>query len=307
MREAGVGAIQLMRADAGALAPHEQAAEAPDRSAAHPLMVPFTRAVGAHWIGARDGAVELCLPYACLVSDADSGGIDDRAIMALLDHACGASVYASLKSPAPIATLDLRVAFQRPAPAATDIIVTAHTSHVTPTAAFVSATAHAGAGAALATASATFIIGAAPGGERDVAAPWKPAREFNVDDAESLDSFEAFLGLVREGPHLQMPFADRLIGAVMLPALHGGAVASLLASVAHGLAATASKRPERLASISVQYLRAGRAEATTGSAAFDKRGARSMVISASAKQANGAREVARAQCVFVLPSNVPVR
>ena len=103
-----------MRADAGTLAPREQAADAPERSAAHPLMVPFTRAVGAHWIGARDGSVELCLPYARLVRDAGSGGIDDRAIMALLDHACGAAVYASLTRPAPIATLDLRVAFQRP-------------------------------------------------------------------------------------------------------------------------------------------------------------------------------------------------
>ena len=294
-----------MRSNAGTLAPREQAAIPPERSAPHPLMVPFSRAVGAHWIGARDGSVELCLPYARPVRDPDRGGIDDRAIMALLDHACGAAVYASLKHPAPIATLDLRVAFQRAAPAATDIVVTAHTSHVTPTAAFVSAAAHAGAGAALATASATFIIGAAPGGERDtdVALPWKPARAFDVGDVASLDSFEEFLGLVRDGSYMHMPFADRLIGAVMLPALHGGAVASLLASAAHSLAAAASGRSEHLASISVQYLRAGRAEATTGSAEFDKRGARSMVISCSAKQAKGAREVARAQCVFVVPSD----
>ena len=294
-----------MRSDTATLAAREPAADAPERSAAHPLMVPLTSAVGAHWIGAHDGSVELCLPYARLVRDANGDGIDDRAIMALLDHACGAAVYASLKRPVPIATLDLRVAFQRAAPAATDIVVTAHTSHVTPMAAFVSAAAHAGAGAALATASATFIIGAAPGGERDadVAEPWKPARTFDVGDVASLDSFQEFLGLVSDGSKLLMPFADRLIGAVMLPALHGGAVASLLASAAQTLAATASERPERLASISVQYLRAGRAEATTGSAAFDKRGARSMVISASAKQAHGAREVARAQCVFVLPDD----
>ena len=86
--------------------------------------------------------------------------------------------------------------------------------------------------------------------------------------------------------------ADRLIGAVSLPALHGGSVASLLATAAGDLAQSATDAC--LVAITIQYLRAARAENVDAEAEWEKRGARSSVVAAVARQAQGSREVARA-------------
>lgn len=275
--------------------------------AGHLGMVPFTSAVGVRWGGVRDGTAEMRLPFSSAVQDAATGGVDERALVAMLDHVSSAGVFAQMREAVPIATLDLRVAFQRPAPPGADVIFTARATHLAETVAFVNAAAHAGDGTALATASATFILGSSPGGERDggAAGVWKPARKFHVGDVAALGSFEQFLGLARHGLHVRMEFADRLVGAVSLPALHGGMVASLLVSAARTAAAAELGRVNRLATISVQYLRAGRAEATSAVGSFDKRGARSAVLSVTAKQAHGAREVAHAQCIFVTPDDGP--
>ncbi len=274
----------------------------------HLHVVPLTRALGARWGGIQTGTATLHLPYSQAICNPATGGIDERAIMALLDHACSSAIYARITRSPPIATLDLRVAFQRDAPAAADAIVTAHATHITETVAFVSAAAHAGEGAAhagegaaLATCSATFFIGSSPGGEREggAAGIGKPARDFDIGDLSRVRSFEEFLGLARHGSHVRMEFADRLVGAVSLPALHGGAVASLLVSAGRTAALAEPGRAGRLAAITVQYLRAGRAEATTATAVAEKRGARSAVLSVTAKQAHGSRVVATAQCIFV--------
>ena len=269
----------------------------------HLHIVPLTRAVGARWGGIQAGTATLHLPYSQAICNAATGGIDERAIMALLDHACSSAIYARITHSPPIATLDLRVAFQRDAPPAADVIVTAHATHIAETVAFVSAAAHAGKGVALATCSATFFIGSAPGGEREGGAAGiaKPARDFDIGDLSQIRSFEEFLGLARHGQHVRMEFADRLVGAVSLPALHGGAVASLLVSAARAATLAEPGRADRLAAITVQYLRAGRAEATTATAVPEKRGARSAVLSVTAKQAHGSRVVASAQCIFVAP------
>lgn len=209
-------------------------------------------------------------------------------------------MYAALAEPVPIATLDLRVAFQRPVPDGADILVAARTAHIAGMSAFVEAQAcAAGGGPVLATASGAFMVGAHPGGATgsDMPDPWQPARPIEIGDLSQLDSFEEFLCLARHGRHVRMEFADHLIGAVSLPALHGGAVAALLATAAADLAGT--ERATRLVAMTIQYLRAGRAETLTANAEWEKRGARSSVVAVVARQSHGAREVARAQCTFV--------
>ena len=272
----------------------------PGDQATHLRSVPFPHAAGARFSGTREREVELRLPYARLVRAPGGAAVDERAIMAILDHACGAAMYAALAEPVPIATLDLRVAFQRPVPDGADILVAARTAHIAGMSAFVEAQAcAAGGGPVLATASGAFMVGAHPGGATgsDMPDPWQPARPIEIGDLSQLDSFEEFLCLARHGRHVRMEFADHLIGAVSLPALHGGAVAALLATAAADLAGT--ERATRLVAMTIQYLRAGRAETLTANAEWEKRGARSSVVAVVARQSHGAREVARAQCTFV--------
>ncbi len=273
--------------------------------AGHLRLVPFTSAVGVRWGGVKDGTAHVVLPWSRAVSDARTGGVDERAVMAVLDHVSSSGVFAQMQEAVPIATLDLRVAFQHAAPPGSDVLFTAKATHVADTVAFVNATAQAGDGTPLATSSATFILGSSPGGDREggAAGMWKPARGFDVGNVDALGSFDEFLGLSRHGQHVRMEFADRLVGAVSLPALHGGMVASLLASAARTAAASEPGQVNRLATISVQYLRAGRAEATSALGTFVKRGARSAVLSVTARQAHGSREVAHAQCIFVTPDD----
>ncbi len=272
----------------------------PGDQAAHLRSVPFPHAAGARFSGTREREVELRLSYARLVRAPGGVAVDERAIMAMLDHACGAAMYAALAEPVPIATLDLRVAFQRPVPEGADILVAARTTHIAGMTAFVEASAcAAGGGPALVTASGAFMVGAHPGGATgsDMPDPWQSARQIDIGDLSQLDSFEEFLCLARHGRYVRMEFSDRLIGAVSLPALHGGAVAALLATAAADLAGT--ERATRLVAITIQYLRAGRAETLTANAEWEKRGARSSVVAAVARQSHGAREVARAQCTFM--------
>ncbi len=272
----------------------------PGDQATHLRSVPFPHAAGARFCATRERQVELRLPFARLVRAPGGAAVDERAIMAILDHACGAAMYAALPEPLPIATLDLRVAFQRPVPDGADILIAARTTHIAGMSAFVEAQACAAdGGPPLLTASGAFMVGAHPGGATgsDMPDPWQPARPIEIGDLSQLDSFEKFLCLARHGRHVRMEFADHLIGAVSLPALHGGAVAALLATAAADLAGT--ERATRLVAMTIQYLRAGRAETLTANAEWEKRGSRSSVVAVVARQAHGAREVARAQCTFV--------
>ena len=275
-------------------------AHVPGNPALHLRSVPFAHATGAQWTGTRERTVEMRLPYARAVRAPGGAGVDPRAIMAVLDHACGVAVFASLDSLVPIATLDLRVAFQRAVPAGADIVLTARATHVEGMTAFVEAAAHAaGEGPALVTASGAFMVGAHPGGasKNEAGDMWQSTRVFESGDLSQLDSFDEFLCLARHGQHVRMEFSDRLIGAVSLPALHGGTVAALLATAAGDLAGTQGAM--RLVAMTIQYLRAGRAETVTAAAEWEKRGARSGVVAAVARQSHGSREVARAQCTFV--------
>ena len=104
-------------------------ARGPGDQAAHLRSVPFPHAAGTHWVATRDREVCLRLPYSRVVRAPDGAGVDPRAIMAILDHACGAAMYAALEVPQPTATLELRVAFQRPVPDGTDIMISARHPH----------------------------------------------------------------------------------------------------------------------------------------------------------------------------------
>ncbi len=256
----------------------------------------FTRAAGLVWRSADARSVTMHLPWVGGLSDS-SGAIDARAIMAMLDHAASAAVYRVVAPAIPIATLDLRVAFAGAAPPGCALDFTARTSPAEGGVARVEAVARvAPDGVEVASAAVSFFVGASPGGDAERGDGGGVVPGMERQGAAHFASFDAFLGIQHQPAGACLPFMPRLIGAEALPALHGGAVAALLATAACDLAAA---QPTRLAAINVQYLRAGRAEESTAAATWTKRGARANFVSAIATQAHGTREVARAQCVFI--------
>jgi len=96
-----------------------------------------------------------------LVGDPDTGVIAGGVVTALLDHTCGQSVMSALESYQPIATLDLRIDYMRPAGPGLDIFCHAHCYKVTRSVAFVRAQAYdLDREDPVATAQAAFMINA---------------------------------------------------------------------------------------------------------------------------------------------------
>ena len=278
--------------------------------AQHLLHVPYTRAAGTQYVGVKDGVISLRQPFRGAVADAASGAIDQRAITALLDHACGVAVYTTLAEAAPTATLDLRVAFPQAAAAGEDVVCEASIAHADAALAVVNATVRgAQSGRLVATGSGCFIVGAHPGQGpgKKLADPWhstSPAiAHAAAAGAANFASFAQFLGVRNlpepSGGAVELVFQPHLVGAVSLPALHGGATAAALASAAHAGMAASGKPAARLASISIQYQRAGQAKTLTARARIEKQGGRTSNLSIRATQDDGARVVATAQCVFL--------
>jgi uncharacterized protein (TIGR00369 family) len=101
-----------------------------------------------------------------------------------------------------------------------------------------------------------------------------------------------------------LPIRDQLVGNVMLPALHGGAVASFLEiacllQLAHE---TGTSAPARAIDISVEYLRPARREDTFARARIRRLGRRVAVIHAEAWQGDETKPVCLLQSHLRLPS-----
>jgi uncharacterized protein (TIGR00369 family) len=125
---------------------------------------PHPKALGLEVVRVEKARAELALPYsAALVGDSETGVIAAGAITALLDHVCGVAVMATLPAPAPIATLDLRIDYMRPATPARTVRASAHCFRLTRTIAFVRARAFEdSADDPIATATGAFILSGAP-------------------------------------------------------------------------------------------------------------------------------------------------
>jgi uncharacterized protein (TIGR00369 family) len=132
--------------------------------------VPHNKAVGIELVEASfsPAVAILSLPFdARLVGNPESGHFHGGVITTLLDATCGASVFLKLNAPTPIATLDLRIDYLRPAPAHEAVYCRARCTKVTRHVAFAQAVAyHDDADDPMATVSATFMIF---GGDKSVA------------------------------------------------------------------------------------------------------------------------------------------
>ena len=78
--------------------------------------VPHAAALGMTLIALGPGRGTMTVEWReDLVGDPDTGVIASGVVTALIDHTCGLAINAAFEVPAPIATLDLRIDYLRPA------------------------------------------------------------------------------------------------------------------------------------------------------------------------------------------------
>ena len=105
--------------------------------------VPHAKAVGMTVVSVERGTAMLKLPYdERLVGNPDTGVVHGGVITTLLDNSCGIAVGASLNEMRPIATLDLRIDYMKPATPKLDIFARAECYKMTANIAFVRASAY---------------------------------------------------------------------------------------------------------------------------------------------------------------------
>jgi uncharacterized protein (TIGR00369 family) len=127
-----------------------------------------------------------------------------------------------------------------------------------------------------------------------------------VSDLLDRVPYARFLGLEsrQDGDVLTvtMPFADRLIGNPMLPALHGGATAALLELTAVGQVALSWPRLRlpRPINVTVAYLRSGRPVDVHARARISKAGRRVAHVLAEAWQEDETQPIASLTAHFLV-------
>lgn len=124
------------------------------------VSAPQSAALGFEAVSAGDGRGALKAPWReDLVGDPDMGVIAGGVVTTLLDHVCGLAIRSAMNESWPIATLDLRIDYMRPAAPRAGVIAEAHCYKLTRTIAFVRAQAYdADPADPVATAQAAFII-----------------------------------------------------------------------------------------------------------------------------------------------------
>lgn len=124
-------------------------------------VVPHNRALGVRLLELGDARARAELPWAeHLVGNPETGVLHGGVITTLLDACAGAAVFQALREPTPIATLDLRIDYLKPATPRLPVRAHAHCYKVTKNVAFCRATAyHDDENDPIASATGTFMLG----------------------------------------------------------------------------------------------------------------------------------------------------
>ena len=102
---------------------------------------------------------------------------------------------------------------------------------------------------------------------------------------------------------LEMPFAEKLVGNPIIPAIHGGVIGSLLetAAIVQAIWDTRSAKFPKPVDITIDYLRTGRAVTSYASARLARQGRRVVNVHAQMWQDDAAKPVAALRGHFLLP------
>jgi uncharacterized protein (TIGR00369 family) len=121
----------------------EQEAQKRNMALAFSRMVPHNQALGIRIIDVAATEVVFELPYDTkLVGNLDTGVLHGGAITTLLDASSGVAVFAALTELVPIATLDLRIDYLKPAQPGKSVIAKASCYKMTRNVAFTRAVAY---------------------------------------------------------------------------------------------------------------------------------------------------------------------
>lgn len=124
--------------------------------------IPHYGVLGVEFVTASREAATLRLPYrADFVGDPETGTLHGGVITTLIDSVCGIAVFMAMGRVLPIATLDLRIDYLKPATAGQDVLATAECYKVTRSIAFLRARAYHQdrPDDLIATCASTFMLG----------------------------------------------------------------------------------------------------------------------------------------------------
>ena len=242
------------------------------------------------------------------VGDTETGVLHGGVVTAMLDESCGMAVQLALDGTRAIATLDLRIDYQKPATPGLDIRAHAVCYRTTRSIAFVRATAYQESeDDPVATATACFMVGAnrtnmLKGRSRDdltlptLEAPDDPAGPF----AQSPFARCLGIGVLGDGT-LVMPFSQVIIGNPLLPAIHGGITGAFLETTAIlGVTRELGVSLPKPIGLTINYLRSGRALDSYATVSIVKQGRRVVAFEAQAWQDDRSKPIASAFGHFML-------
>ncbi len=272
------------------------------------------RSVYGHISGLRlercaPGEAWSSLPYRpVFVGDTETGVLHGGVVTTMLDESCGMAVQLALDGTSAIATLDLRIDYQKPATPGLDIMAHSVCYRVTRLIAFVRATAYQESeDDPVATATACFMIGANRTNMlqyrrlEDRALPVLEAPE-DPDGPFASSPFARCLGIrAGEDGALVMPFSPKIIGNPILPAIHGGLTGAFLetTAVVGVTRELGGSRPKPIG-LTINYLRSGRALDSHANVSIVKQGRRVVAFEARAWQDDPAKPIATAFGHFML-------
>jgi uncharacterized protein (TIGR00369 family) len=290
--------------------------------------IPHMNETGIRLGKLEGGRATLVLPArADWLGDPERGLLHPGPLTVLADSACGAAVGAALDRVQPYATLDLRMDLLRPAGPDRDVSCTAECFRLTQNIAFTRATLRqAGDEAPIATALATFMrgtsnrrsaagSGAAGASERPAAAgadaSWEaPAASEPIALGRRVPYID-YLGMSAarsdDGARLyRLPFAEKLVGNPVLPALHGGVIAAFAQTAAIlGLIETLPEpRLPKAIDFSIDYLRSGRPRETFARCEIVRVGSRVALVQVWCWQTSPAEPIALTRGHFLLGETV---
>lgn len=127
---------------------------------ANMTLAPHAAALGLSLVSIEKGRGVMTTPWReDLVGDPDTDVIASGVVTVLLDHTCGLAINSALAELTPIATLDLRIDYLRPAAPRLGITAEAHAYRLTRSIGFVRAEAwDVDRGDLVATAQAAFML-----------------------------------------------------------------------------------------------------------------------------------------------------
>ncbi len=258
---------------------------------------------------AAPGEAWSSLPYRpVFVGDTETGVLHGGVVTAMLDESCGMAVQLALDGRRAIATLDLRIDYQKPATPGLEIKAHSVCYRVTRSIAFVRATAYQDSeDDPVATATSCFMVGANRTNMlKDKPRDYRAPPELDApEDATGLfanSPFARCLGIrMREDGTLTMPFSPKIVGNPMLPAIHGGMTGAFLETAAIvGVTRELGVAPPKPIGLTINYLRSGRALDSFANVSIVKQGRRIVAFEARAWQDDPAKPIASAFGHFML-------